>query len=116
MRNRFPDHKLLAIFQPHQIHRVLKGRADFQKALAPFDQRAIFSIYTAREKFSDFADEPLFQEQNFQSYFAKAVKAEYLDTFQQVQGLLATPDEKTIVVVFTAGDLDYQLRKSFLLG
>jgi hypothetical protein len=44
------------------------------------------------------------------------VKAEYLDTFQQVQELLATPDEKTIVVVFTAGDLDYQLRKSFLLG
>jgi hypothetical protein len=68
LRNRFPDHKLLAIFQPHQTHRVLKGRADFQKALAPFDQRAIFSIYTAREKLSDFAGEPLFQEQHFQSF------------------------------------------------
>ena len=119
LRNRFPDHKLLAIFQPHQTHRVLKGRSDFQKALAPFDQRAIFSIYTAREKLSDFAGEPLFQEQHFQSfsefwaYFAKAMKADYLDTFQEVQELLSSTDKETIVIVFTAWDLDYQLRTWF---
>ncbi len=116
LKARFPAHKILAIFQPHQTHRVLKGWSDFQAALAPFDQRAIFSIYTAREQLSDFADEPLFQEHNFQSfsdfwaYFAKEMKADYLDSFQAVQELLSTTDEETIVVVFTAGDLDYQLR------
>ncbi len=38
------------------------------------------------------------------------MKADYLDSFQAVQELLSTTDEETIVVVFTAGDLDYQLR------
>lgn len=37
--------------------------------------------------------------------------ADYFDTFEQVQEALSTTDEKTIVIVFTAGDLDYQLRK-----
>ncbi len=68
LKAHFPAHKILVIFQPHQTHRVLKGRSDFQAALASFDQRAIFSIYTAREQLSDFADEPLFQEHNFQSF------------------------------------------------
>ena len=42
------------------------------------------------------------------------MKADYLDTFQAVQELLSTIDERTVVIVFTAGDLDYQLRKAFL--
>lgn len=44
------------------------------------------------------------------------MKAHYLDTFQAVQELLSTTDERTVVIVFTAGDLDYQLRKTFLMG
>lgn len=116
LKAHFPNHNILAIFQPHQTHRVLLGREDFKKALSAFDQAAIYSLYTAREQLSDFLDEPLFQEQNFQSfpefwaYFAKEMTADYLDSFQTVQELLSTTDEQTIVVVFTAGDLDYQLR------
>jgi len=38
------------------------------------------------------------------------MKADYLDTFQEVQELLSSTDKETIVIVFTAWDLDYQLR------
>lgn len=117
LKARFPNHNLLAIFQPHQTHRVLLGREDFKKALSAFDQAAIYSLYTAREKLSDFSDEALFQQQHFASfselwaYFAQAMKADYLDDFAQLQDFLSKTDAQTIAVVFTAGDLDYQLRK-----
>lgn len=117
LKSRFPEYKIFAIFQPHQTHRVLKGREALKLALAHFDRRGIFSLYTAREQLSDFIKEPLFQEKKFQSFselwafFAQEMHADYFDTFEQVQEALSTTDEKTIVIVFTAGDLDYQLRK-----
>lgn len=117
LRERYPDHKITAIFQPHQMHRVLTGRAEFPAALAPFDERAIYSIYAAREKIEDFAHEPLFQEKKLTSVaqlsacFAEHVDAEYLVTFEDFQNFLAQREEYEVVVLFTAGELDFQLRK-----
>lgn len=39
------------------------------------------------------------------------MKADYLDDFAQLQDFLSKTDAQTIAVIFTAGDLDYQLRK-----
>jgi UDP-N-acetylmuramate--alanine ligase len=49
LKERFPDKKLICIFQPHQMHRILQGRDDFPKALAGYDERFIYRIYAARE-------------------------------------------------------------------
>ena len=81
LHQKYPEKKIIALFQPHQMHRVLVGWDDFYPALAQFDQRAIYQIYAAREK-----------EHN----------AEYLQNFDQVMTFLGqtTPDD--ILVVFTA--------------
>ena len=84
LHQKYPEKKIIALFQPHQMHRVLVGWDDFYPALAQFDQRAIYQIYAARENIQDFAQEPLFQEHHFTSvdelgnYFAKEHNAEYM--------------------------------------
>ena len=121
LHQKYPEKKIIALFQPHQMHRVLVGWDDFYPALAQFDQRAIYQIYAARENIQDFAQEPLFQQQHFTSvdelgdYFAKEHNAEYLQNFDQVMTFLGqtTPDD--ILVVFTAWDLDFLLRKKLWL-
>lgn len=116
LKLKFPDHKIAAIFQPHQLHRVLTWRDAFKSALSVFDQRAIFSIYAARERLSDFAEEELFQSHHFETlldfwaFFAKEMNADYLDNISEVKDYLALLDKETIVVIFTAWDLDFQLR------
>lgn len=117
LKQKYPDHQITAIFQPHQMQRVLRGWEDFKPALAHFDQLAIFAIYAAREKIEDIANEPIFAQQELKSvadlgrYFAQENNAFYLDTLQEVKDFLAQRGENEIVVIFTAGELDFQVRK-----
>ena len=45
----FPDKKICAVFQPHQVHRILQSWEEFVVALTPYDEKIIYSIYAARE-------------------------------------------------------------------
>lgn len=118
LKEKYPNHKITAIFQPHQMHRVLTGRKDFQPALELFDEVAIYHIYAAREKIEDFAQEPLFQQHNFQSvdelgkFFADENNTTYLSDFSAFQEFLSQRSKNEVVVIFTAGELDFQVRKS----
>jgi len=60
LKHKFPDKKFFAIFQPHQINRILIGRKDFQKTLKKYDQVMIYDIYAARENIKDFINHHAF--------------------------------------------------------
>ena len=53
LKQHFPDKKLTAIFQPHQINRVLRERNEFGKVLKKFDYTYIYNIYAARENLDE---------------------------------------------------------------
>ena len=53
LKQHFPDKKLTAIFQPHQINRVLREWNEFAEVLREFDNVYIFNIYAARENLAE---------------------------------------------------------------
>ncbi len=123
LKERYPNKKIIWVFQPHQIHRVLLGWEDFKKALQQFDTSIIYDIYAAREPLESFKDEPLFKEQQFKSvtefweYFAKDIGTEYIDSFELLEKKLKEiSDKDTITAFFTAGDLDFKIRNSDLIS
>jgi UDP-N-acetylmuramate--alanine ligase len=118
LKERFTEKKILCVFQPHQMRRVLAWWDEFQKVIPQFDKAIIYSIYAAREPLELFKEEPLFVEHKFGSvrevweFFAKWVGAEYYENFDELsKRVLELSDKDTIIAVFTAGDLDYHIRK-----
>lgn len=116
LKKQFPDHHIITIFQPHQAQRVLAGRDDFSKALALADETVIYKLYTAREDFNELkkiypqlADRQSFDELG--EKFAEHVHGIYItvvgDIIDLIQKDYPTP---TIIVIFSAGDLDYKIR------
>jgi UDP-N-acetylmuramate--alanine ligase len=53
IKQHFPDKKITAIFQPHQINRVLRERKEFGEILQKFDTTYIYDIYAARENLEE---------------------------------------------------------------
>jgi UDP-N-acetylmuramate--alanine ligase len=49
VRELYPNHKILAIFQPHLFSRTKDFVNDFAKSLSQFDQILLLDIYPARE-------------------------------------------------------------------
>ena len=117
LREKFPEKKLICIFQPHQMHRILLGWNEFPEALKSYDGRYIYDIYAARERIEDFANEEIFREMKLSSVedlgnaFAEHCGAEYCSDFGAVEKIIENADEKCVIVVYSAGDIDYQLRK-----
>ena len=122
LKEKFPDKKLICIFQPHQMHRILLGWDNFPEALQLYDERYIYDIYAARERIEDFAHEELFKEMHLTSVeglgtsFANHCNAQYLTSFPAVEDIIKKADEKSIIVVYSAGDIDYSLRKHLKLA
>ncbi|HCY20263.1 TPA: hypothetical protein DIC40_00020 [Patescibacteria group bacterium] len=54
LKQKFPDKKITAIFQPHQINRIFTGRDDFVQSFKGFDKVIIYDIYAAREDIAHF--------------------------------------------------------------
>lgn len=52
-RQHFPNKHLIAIFQPHQINRVLREWNEFAEVLKKFDITYIYNIYAARENLDE---------------------------------------------------------------
>lgn len=116
LRRQFPDKKLTVIFQPHQAQRVLAGWDDFAQALQDVDQVIIYRLYTARETFEDLVSHyPRLQTvENFEQLgqlFAEHVHGSYVHTNEELKALLQQNGEDNIIVYFSAGDLDGEIRK-----
>lgn len=117
LKQHFPDKKLTAIFQPHQINRVLREWHEFSEILKQFDNAYIYNIYAARENLDE-------QLENFKhlkiknadsidelwNIFAKNCNWQYLTQIEQVKNIINDAKNNEIVAVFSAWDLDYQIR------
>ena len=53
MKEKYPNKKLIAIFQPHQARRVLQFRHQFASTMQQFDEVIIYNIYAARENLDE---------------------------------------------------------------
>jgi UDP-N-acetylmuramate--alanine ligase len=116
LREKFPDKKIICIFQPHQMHRILLWWDDFPKALQGYNQSFIYDIYAAREHIEDFADKEIFKQYHLQriedlgNAFAQHCGSTYLKEFTEVEEIIEKADTDNVIVVYSAGDIDYKLR------
>lgn len=116
LKQKFPDKKIFVIFQPHQINRIVTWRKDFENALKKYDQIMIYDIYAARENLSDLTKKiPALKNittlPQLGNTFAEACEWIYTDKFEHITKAINSTKKDTIIVVYSAGDIDYQLRK-----
>ena len=117
LKQHFTDKKLTAIFQPHQINRVLREWNEFAEVLGKFDNVYIFNIYAARENLDEQLEN--FKHLNIENansvtelgnIFAKNCNWKYITEISDVKDIIDNAWSKDIITVFTAWDLDYQIR------
>jgi UDP-N-acetylmuramate--alanine ligase len=118
LKHKFPGKKLFVIFQPHQINRILTWRKDFVKALKKYDNILIYDIYAARENINDFiAHHAFIQNLNIKTLddlgtkFANACWWTYTTDFSVATKAIQQTQKDSIIVIYSAGDIDYKLRK-----
>jgi UDP-N-acetylmuramate--alanine ligase len=116
LEEKFPEKELICVFQPHQMHRILQGRDRFPEAMKGYHQRFIYRIYAARETFEEITDKRLkttgvHNVDELGVVFAQHCDALYLNTFTAVADIIEQARENEIIVVYAAGDIDYDLRK-----
>lgn len=118
LKHKFPGKKLFVIFQPHQINRIVLWRKDFQKALKKYDQVIIYDIYAARENIKDFISHHAFiKKENIKTlndlgkHFAKECWWTYTTDFSVITKAIQKTQKDSVIVIYSAGDIDYQLRK-----
>lgn len=118
LKQHFPNKKLTAIFQPHQINRVLRERNEFAEVLKKFDHVYIYNIYAARENLDE-------QLENFKhlkienansinelwDIFAKNCNWKYITEISKIKEIIDNAWEHDIITIFSAWDLDYQIRQ-----
>lgn len=118
LKQHFPNKKLIAIFQPHQINRVLRERNEFAEVLKNFDHTYIYNIYAARENLDEQLEN--FKHLNIQNansinelwdIFAKNCNWKYLTEILQVNKIIDNAWNDDIITIFTAWNLDYHIRK-----
>ena len=117
LKEKFPNKKLICIFQPHQIHRILVWWNEFPNALSLYDESYIYDIYAARENIEDFSNEEIFKDLNLKSVedlwnaFAEHCENSYLMEFSKVRDIIEKTDWNSIIVVYSAGNIDFKLRQ-----
>ncbi len=117
LREKFPEKRITCIFQPHQMHRILVWWNEFPKALEGYDECYIYDIYAAREKIEDFAEKETFKQYHLKTVedlgnsFAQHCGSVYLKKFEEVAEVIEKAEEDKVIVVYSAGDIDYQLRR-----
>jgi UDP-N-acetylmuramate-alanine ligase len=118
LKHKFPSKKLFIIFQPHQINRIVLWRKDFQKALKKYDQVIIYDIYAARENIKDFiAHHAFIKKENIKTlndlwnHFAEVCWWTYTTDFSLITKHIEETKKNTIIIVYSAGDIDYEIRR-----
>ena len=120
-KKQFPNENIYVIFQPHQLFRFVSYQKDFEKVLSEIENLVIYDIYSVREE--DLLKKVWEQEGNTWTQntnpkeviktiwekIAKKVGWQYIDNFEDLLQYLS--DKNWIVLLMTAGDLDYKMRK-----
>lgn len=108
LRQTYPETKIWAVLEPHQISRLRTFTADFVQALKKADQVIITQIFWGREKKS-----PGLMPKDLVSQIGR-LKARSIDDFQKVARYLARQVEPGgVIIVFGAGQ-SYKLAQMIL--
>lgn len=117
LRQHFPDKKLTAIFQPHQINRVLRERKEFWETLNKFDHTYIYNIYAARENleeqltnFKNLNIKNINSIEELWNIFAQNCNWTYITNIDQIKKIIENSNDNEIITIFSAWDIDYKIR------
>lgn len=117
MREKHSDKKLIAIVQPHQMRRVLEFWDERVDVLKQFDTLFLYPIYAAREDIavlvSEFSHKIKTQTataEDISLELAMQTKGEYITRPEKVKEIMDNAGSDEVVIMFTAGNLDYQIR------
>ncbi|MFA5747737.1 MAG: cyanophycin synthetase [Candidatus Absconditabacterales bacterium] len=115
LKQKYPNKKIICIFQPHQINRIINGRNDFKKAMKKYDEVIIYDIFAARESLDLAKKMGNFQNLNdLGNHFARQGGGIYTTKFEDITKKINNSDKNTVIIIFTAGNLDYKLRNYYL--
>jgi len=102
-RQKYPQQKIWAVFEPHQYSRLKIFLNEFAQTLKKADQVIVTAIYPGREKI-----DPTIKSEDLVDKIG--AKAEYLKDFKKVAGKISQKAQKDdVIIVFGAG-------KSYLLS
>lgn len=118
-RSKYSTHQLCAVFQPHQLRRVMEFWSKFIDILKKFDHVIIYNIYVAREDLDTI--KWLFHHPDFDhvtsvdelgELFAGSCGGTHITDFDDIQIYLTSLQSDQIGICFSAGDLDYSIRNT----
>ncbi|MCF7834975.1 hypothetical protein K9M48_02875 [Candidatus Gracilibacteria bacterium] len=115
LKAKFKKEKVTVIFQPHQINRIETGRNDFIKVFKNYDQVFIYDIYAARESLDTFKKFKIKSIQDLGENFAKVCGGKYISDFKEIKKTIQSGQKNEIIVIYSAGDIDYQIRQNIKL-
>lgn len=99
-RQRFPERRLIAIWQPHTYSRTRTLEADFIASLQNSDLVIVTDIYASREKPEEYSSKQIVEKMT-------TVNARYISGFDQVVAFLnSILKSGDVVLVLSAGDAD----------
>lgn len=114
----FDDKQIHLVFQPHQVKRVLEYREAFVASIQEFDSVSIWPLYAAREQWEKYNHEfinPSTTLDELGERFATACEWNYMNNFAEMENMIRWLWKNDIVVLATAGDLDYIIRREIVL-
>lgn len=115
LKAKFKKEKVTVIFQPHQINRIETWRNDFIKVFKNYDQVFIYDIYAARESLDTFKKFKIKSIQDLWENFAKVCWWKYISDFKEIKKTIQSWQKNEIIVIYSAGDIDYQIRQNIKL-
>ncbi len=117
LKEKYPNQAITAIFQPHQITRVVEFWDEFKDALALAENRILTPIFNAREAFEDiqarYPDHEIQKSSSLHAFNQSAWEyrdAKLVTNEEIVKNIQSINDG--IIVYFTAGDLDELIKTS----
>ncbi len=118
LKERFSKEKLICIFQPHQINRIITWRKDFIESMKWYDEVIIYDIYAARENLAELIKKvPTLKKittlKELWNKFASACWWTYIDDFKVIAKKINEAKKWEVVVIYSAGDIDFLVRRNF---
>ena len=113
LQTHYPDKKICALFQPHQVQRILQSWEEFSQALRLYNSSGLYQIYTAREsqeKIYTYQWRTVGTAYDIGQTLARDIGSIYYIDFDRMWNTYDNYNDDWIVVILTAGDLDYYVR------
>ncbi len=109
LREKYPNQKIVCVFQPHQADRLTRLFPEFTKAFDGADEIALLPVYKPKGR------EALKNEKtslDLHKILKRRTGAEYCGSFSALSKYLDAAQKDSVFVFMSAGDLDSWLRRN----